>query len=352
MAIAAARRVSRMHGIHERICSGKAARRGAVDARTVGRIRVACAAVSGCGNVTGRSSDHDHAVVRLAVVAAGAIARDACSGVVERRQCKTGEPCAMTHQTVLRRRRQQHVCRGPAGGTRSVMTGRTRRRRHIAGNRHTRMIESGPKPVTALRIVARATVLRRWHVSRGLTGCNRTVMALGTTGVLWRKCDVACGPEAAVIDRRQGKTAAGGMTVAAALASHCSMKVYQDLWGRWCALNGERGRTRSVDETPRVRTVVAVGARLARNGRRGVVDEAAHERGCVVTVAAISGRRDGNVAVDHSRGAEPIVTGLAGDGVPCQHAVIEHAAQVEAGGVVADVARLGNVARIRVRIRR
>lgn len=92
-----------MYRIHERICSGKATCDRPIDAGTVGRIRVTGTAISRRRDVSSRSFDHDHTIVRFAVVTTGAVVRDACGGMVERRQCETAEPGVMAHQTILPR---------------------------------------------------------------------------------------------------------------------------------------------------------------------------------------------------------------------------------------------------------
>ena len=128
MATAATRGVRRMHRIHERICIGKTTCDRTVDAGTVGCIRVTCTAIGRRGYVACRFLDHDHAVVRFAVVTAGAIVRDTCSSMVKRRHRETGEPGVVTHQTILPRRRQRHVRQRLSRRCRSVMTGHTGRR--------------------------------------------------------------------------------------------------------------------------------------------------------------------------------------------------------------------------------
>ena len=112
-------------------------------------------------------------------------------------------------------------------------------------------------------------------------------MALRTAGVLWWECDVTDRPEAAVIHRRQRETPAGGVTVATARASY-GMNVNKDLRCSGRALDGERdSRSRRIDETPSMRTIMAVRAILARDSGRGVVDKPAHECRRVVTVATV-----------------------------------------------------------------
>ena len=54
---------------------------------------------------------------------------------------------------------------------------------------------------------------------------------------------------------------------------------------------------------------------------------------------------------DLTGGTQAIVTRLTRDGMPRQYAVIEHPAHVVGGGVVADVTRLSDVTRQRVRMR-
>jgi hypothetical protein len=67
-----------MDSIHKRVGSGKAAYDRTIDARTIGCIRVALAAVSRRrGNVACRCCNHDHAIMRFAIMATPAIVRDA-----------------------------------------------------------------------------------------------------------------------------------------------------------------------------------------------------------------------------------------------------------------------------------
>lgn len=136
-------RVSRMYGIHERSCRSKATPDRAIDARTVGCIRVTLAAIKRCGNVPRRLRDHLHAVMRFAVMAARAVARDACRSVVKGRQRETDVRSAMTYEAVLAHRRQRHVCQRLTGRRHSVMTGGAGRRRRIIDDSHAgrRMIE-------------------------------------------------------------------------------------------------------------------------------------------------------------------------------------------------------------------
>ena len=116
--------------------------------------------------------------------------------------------------------------------------------------------------------MARTAILCRRQMASGLTGGDRTVMALRTARVLRWERDVAYRPETAVIHRREGKTPAGRVTVAAALACSRSMNIYEDLRSGRRALNGERdSRSRRIDETPRMRAIVAVRAHLARDSR-------------------------------------------------------------------------------------
>jgi len=74
-----------MYRAHKPICSGKATTARTIDARTVGGIYVTLAAIKRRGNVTCRFGDHSHAIMRLAVMATGAIVGDACSSMVEGR---------------------------------------------------------------------------------------------------------------------------------------------------------------------------------------------------------------------------------------------------------------------------
>lgn len=97
---------------------------------------------------------------------------------------------------------------------------------------------------------------------------------------------------------------------------------------------------------------MAVRAILARDSGRGVVDKPAHKRRRVVTVTTVRSRRSGYMTGNLACGIQSVMTGLARYGVACQYAVIEHAAYVVTGGVVAEVTGLGDVARGRVRVRR
>ena len=83
-----------------------------------------------------------------------------------------------------------------------------------------------------------------------------------------------------------------------------------------------------------------------------MVDKPADECRRVVAVAAVGSWSNGYVTGDHARGAQSIVTGLTRDWVPRQYPVIEHAAHVERGGVMATVTGLSDVAGIGVRVRR
>ena len=117
-----------MHRIDKRICSGKATCDRTIDAGAVGCIRVTFAAINRRGDVTCRLFDHDDAIVRFAVVTAGAVVRDASSSMVKCQHCETGEPGVMAHQTILPRRWQRHVCHRPARRCQSVMAGNAGRR--------------------------------------------------------------------------------------------------------------------------------------------------------------------------------------------------------------------------------
>lgn len=117
-----------MYRIHKRICSGKATCDRTVDAGTVGCIRVTFAAINRRGDVTCRLFDHDHAIVRFAIVTAGAVVRDASRSMVKYQHGETGEPGVMTHQTILPRRRQRNVCQRLARRCQSVMARHTGRR--------------------------------------------------------------------------------------------------------------------------------------------------------------------------------------------------------------------------------
>lgn len=74
--------------------------------------------------------------MQFSVMAARAVARDACRSVVERRQRETDIRSAMTYEAVLPRSRQRHVCQRLTGGCRSVMTGGAGRRRRIVDDSH------------------------------------------------------------------------------------------------------------------------------------------------------------------------------------------------------------------------
>ena len=98
--------------------------------------------------------------MRFAVMAARAVARDACSSVAKDRQRKTEVRSAMTYEAVLPHRRQRHVCQRLTGRRRSVMTGHAGRRRHIVVDHHARvrMIERRAEPVAPLRAMARTAI--------------------------------------------------------------------------------------------------------------------------------------------------------------------------------------------------
>src|SRR5512143_3019897 len=83
VATTAARCVGRMYRVHKRARLRKATYDRTIDARTVVRVRVALAAIIRRGNVTRRLRDHRHAVMRFAIMATGAILRDARGNVVE-----------------------------------------------------------------------------------------------------------------------------------------------------------------------------------------------------------------------------------------------------------------------------
>ncbi len=233
------------------------------------------------------------------------------------------------------------------------MTRHTGRRRRIADDSETRMIESRAEPVAAMRVMARTAILCRCQMAGRLPGGHRTVMALRTAGVLWRQSDVAHRPEAAVIDRRKSETATRGVTAAAALGRNSCMKSYEHLRSRGRALNRDRvGRSRRVHETPGVGAVMAGRATHARDSGRGMVHEPADERRRVVTIAAVGSWSRGYVALDLARGVQSIMAGTAHYRMPRQYAVIEHPAHVVTRGGVADIARLSDVSGRGVRIRR
>jgi hypothetical protein len=100
------------------------------------------------------------------------------------------------------------------------------------------MIVSRAEPVATLRIMASTAILGRCQMASGLAGCDPSVMALRTTGVLCWERDITQGPEAAVIHRRVGKTPAGRVTVATALAGCSSVNIDENLRGSGRALNG------------------------------------------------------------------------------------------------------------------
>lgn len=119
------------------------------------------AAINRRRNVTCRLRDHLHAVMRFAVMAARAVALDACRSVVERRQLETAVRSAMTYQAVLPRGRQRHVCHRHTGRRRSVMTGGAGRiRRRVDDSHVDRMIERRAEPVAPLRAMAYAAIFR------------------------------------------------------------------------------------------------------------------------------------------------------------------------------------------------
>ncbi len=130
------------------------------------------------------------------------------------------------------------------------------------------------------------------------------------------------------------------MTDVAALARCGGVNRYQD----------SRERRRSGRALNGV-VVVAGRASDARDSGRLMVDKPARERRRGVTVTAVGSRKSGYMPGDLTDGTQAIVTGLTRDRVPRQYTVIEHIAHVVAGGVVADVARLSNVSRQRVRMR-
>ena len=182
-------------------------------------------------------------------------------------------------------------------------------------------------------------------MASGFACGDPTVMAPGTRGVLGWERDGPYHPEPSVVDRREGETPAGGMTVVARVASsgRIRMKSYDDGWRSWRAHNG----------------VVVVAAHATTNRARDVgrlmVDKPTHERRRVVAVAAIGSRQQ--IIMQNGRGltdgAQSIVTRLTRDGgVPRQDTMIENTAQVETGGVVAGVTGHSNEARQRVRMRR
>lgn len=158
-----------------------------------------------------------------------------------------------------------------------------------------------------------------------------------------------------MVDLREGETTAGGMTVATALSSRGRMNSNKDrreLWRCGRAHSGSGGE--GVDGV-----VVAARASHARDSRRLMVDKPAHERRRVVAVAAIGSRQQ--IIMQSGRGltdgTESIVTRLTREGMPRQDTMIENTAQVETGGVVANVTGLSDAARSdvvrqRVRMRR
>lgn len=97
-----------------------------------------------------------------------------------------------------------------------------------------------------------------------------------------------------------------------------------------------------------MRAVMAGRALLAGDGGRGMVHKPARKGRRVVTVAAVRSRRNRYVTRDHADGAQSIVTGLTSDWMPCQHVVIECAAHVERGDVVARIASERDVAGVGV----
>ena len=128
VAITATRCVGWMHRIYKWIGLGKAACNRTIYPRSVGLILVTHAAICRCGNVSRRLCDHNHAIMRLAIMATGAITGDARSSMVKSWHCETGESSAMTYQTVLPRRRQRHMRQRLTGRRCSIMTGYAGRR--------------------------------------------------------------------------------------------------------------------------------------------------------------------------------------------------------------------------------
>ena len=185
--------------------------------------------------------------------------------------------------------------------------------------------------------MAYAAIFRCRQMASGFACGNPTVMAIGTPEVRgWHH------PEPAVVDRRECETPAGGVTGgAAALPSRRRMNINKDRRELW-----RSGRSHSVG------VVVAAHATTnrARDSGRLMVDKPTHERRRVVAVAAIGSR--GYMRRGLADGTESIVTGAAREGMTRQDTMIEYTAQVETGGVVANVTGLSDVARQRVRMRR
>ena len=203
------------------------------------------------------------------------------------------------------------------------------------------MIESRAGKAVTLRFMAGVTLLCRDEVARILAGRNGPVMASNTIDgrVRCRQCS-----EATVIHRRQGKTPAGRVTVATALARGVRMNrdkrggVGRVSQGRAGDVQRDR-RVRGIDETPRMRPVMAIRAldTGAGHGGTGVVDKPAHKGRGVMAIATV--RRGGRVDMTRNlpRRIQSIMAGGTRDGVACQHAMIEHPTQVVTGGVVAEI---------------
>ena len=117
-----------MYRIHKRIGLGIATRRRPIDERTVGFIRVTHAAIRRRGNVTYRFRDHDHAIMRFAIMATGAIIGDARRSMVKGWHGEAAESRAMAHQAILSLGWQWHVCQRLTGRGRSIVTGYAGRR--------------------------------------------------------------------------------------------------------------------------------------------------------------------------------------------------------------------------------
>ena len=93
-----------MNSIHKRRRAGKATCARAVNAGAVVGVVVTQAAIARRRDMSGRFGNHDHTIMRLAILAAVAIIRDARRVMIKGRQRKAGEAgrsCSgMTYQAI------------------------------------------------------------------------------------------------------------------------------------------------------------------------------------------------------------------------------------------------------------
>ena len=93
--------IGRVHRIHKRVSLGITAHTRAINARTIGFVRMAGAAIrTGGEDVTRRLRDHEGGVVSLAIVARAAVFANTRRRMVEGRHGETGVHGAVTDQTV------------------------------------------------------------------------------------------------------------------------------------------------------------------------------------------------------------------------------------------------------------